>query len=375
MDDFDGYKRAMLVIKPVDAMEAFISFFNKGLSHKFSRGLTSLATRKSKSTYRNEADKITVTKDNFGNVPVTYYQPDNDNNGGVVYVHGGFWLIYDAEDYDQLMYDLAKKTKLFVAVVDYKRSPEHKFPEALNEICDATKYLIENASRFKIDSKRIAIAGDSTGGNMAAAAVNKLRTENVDIKCSCLVNAPLQFFDFTLPSYQQNEAANHLNILTYSGLCTRVLNEYVGVKIPPQALANNMHTSAKLKEAIAQKKFLSWENLPEKYRAAYTPKNESVEKSAVPDDSSLFHENVSPLLADDETLKLNPRTHIITSEYDVFRDDGFLYEARLRKLGVNATITNFEKGYHGALNLYQNNDFKLPKRVFEELARFLIENL
>jgi acetyl esterase/lipase len=209
---------------------------------------------------------------------------------------------------------------------------------------------------------------------MAAALVHNLRKENIDLKLSCLIHAPLQFVDLTLPSYQQNEKANHLNILSYVGI-SRILHEYLGFKIPVSTLQNNSHVSSKMKEHFAAKNYFSWNNLPEKYQNAYKPISVDDANNSVDDNSLLYDQNISPLLADDETLKLCPSTYVVTSEYDVFRDDGFLYAARLKSLGVNATVKNYERGYHGALNLYQNEEYKFPKTLFTDFIQFIIENL
>ena len=103
------------------------------------------------------------------------------------------------------MYTLSNRTRSLVASIEYTRTPEARYPIAASELYSSTRYLIEHADEFKIDRQRIAIAGDTTGGSMAASLVHKLRKENIDLKLSCIINAPLQFVDLTLPSYQQNE--------------------------------------------------------------------------------------------------------------------------------------------------------------------------
>jgi arylacetamide deacetylase-like 3/4 len=378
MDDYDAYKLSMKVIVPVDAIEAFIAKFNQSLASKFSRKLTSLVTRKPKNTYMKQEDNILAKNEVWNNVSFKIYQPndlkEDETTSAIIWCHGGYWLIYDVEDYDQLMYTLSNRTRSLVASIDYKKSPEFKYPTALNEIYDVTKYLIQNTQKYNIDAKRIAIAGDSTGGNMATALTHKLRMENIDLKLLCLINPPLQFVDFTLPSYQQNEPENFFNILSYSGI-SRIIHEYVGVDVPVAHLASNSHTSEKFKELLNTKGYLSWDLLPEKYKNTYKSINKSIDKPSLADDSLLFNENVSPLLASDETLKKNPNTYILTCEYDPWRDDGLIYGERLKRLGVTTIQKHYDTGYHGALNLYQSNDFKLPKIVFEEIINFLKENL
>lgn len=285
--------------------------------------------------------------------------------------------------------------KLINLIDRYKLAPEHRYPIQLNQIYKASKYLINNAEKYCVDTSRIAIMGDNTGrmmiiffllnrklsylnflftgGNMAVATVHKLRKEGVNLKLQCLINAPLQFFDFTLPSYQQNAPANHLNLLTHEGM-SRLIHEYLGLNIPKTCLANNSHTSEIMKKTIANN-YLSWNFLPEKYRNQYKPINENVEKALTDENSVLFNKDVSPLLESDDTLKLCPTTYVMSCEYDIFRDDGLIYAARLKNLGVNSVVKHYDTGYHGAFSFYQSDNFAFPRKLFADLVEFIVKNI
>jgi acetyl esterase/lipase len=207
---------------------------------------------------------------------------------------------------------------------------------------------------------------------MAAAVVHRLVREKLNIKLQCLIQAPLQFVDLTLPSYQQNVQSNQLNILTYSGMY-RFLSEYLS--IPPltdSMMRANLHVDDKQKQKYFEKGYLSWDYIPENYQRGYESKNKNGSSIETP---VFFNEDLSPLLSDDDILKQCPSTHLITSEYDIFRDDSYIYAGRLKKLGVNATVKDYENGYHGALNLYQNEKFTFPKTIFFDFVDFILKTL
>jgi acetyl esterase/lipase len=86
----------------------------------------------------------------------------------IVYFHGGGWVIGDLESHDQLCRALANAVPCSVIAVHYRLAPEHKFPAATEDAIAATRWIAANADRLKIDAKRLAVAGDSAGGNLSA---------------------------------------------------------------------------------------------------------------------------------------------------------------------------------------------------------------
>jgi acetyl esterase len=86
----------------------------------------------------------------------------------VVYFHGGGWVIGDLESHDQLCRALANAVPCSVIAVHYRLAPEHKFPAAVEDAIAATRWIAANADRLNVDAKRLAVAGDSAGGNLSA---------------------------------------------------------------------------------------------------------------------------------------------------------------------------------------------------------------
>lgn len=114
-----------------------------------------------------------------GNVPVRIYRPRASATPPpvVVYYHGGGWVVGDLESHDHLCRYLAAQSAAVVVAVDYRLAPEHKFPAAFEDAVAAARWVAASAAEIGVDAQRIALAGDSAGGNLAAACALALRDE------------------------------------------------------------------------------------------------------------------------------------------------------------------------------------------------------
>ncbi len=101
-------------------------------------------------------------------VPVRLYAPDAPV-GICVYFHGGGWVLGDLEDFDSLMRELAARSNCVIVATDYRLAPEHPFPAALDDAATATRWAAEQGGRLFGLPPRVAVGGDSAGGNLAAA--------------------------------------------------------------------------------------------------------------------------------------------------------------------------------------------------------------
>jgi acetyl esterase len=105
-------------------------------------------------------------------IPVRVYRPagvpDTTRLPVLVFFHGGGWVIGDLETHDTLCRQLTAEAGISVVAVDYRLAPEHKFPAAADDAWTATKWVVAHASEIGVDGTKLAVGGDSAGGNLAA---------------------------------------------------------------------------------------------------------------------------------------------------------------------------------------------------------------
>ena len=112
-----------------------------------------------------------------GEVPLRLYRPEGLSTEApvLVYFHGGGWTMGDLDTHDVLCRDLATGAACAVVAVDYRLGPEHRFPAAVDDALAATRWVQSQASALGIDPSRLALGGDSAGGNLAAVTALALR--------------------------------------------------------------------------------------------------------------------------------------------------------------------------------------------------------
>ena len=121
----------------------------------------------------------------------------------VMYFHGGGWVLGDRDTHDRLVREIAVGAQAAVVFVDYARAPEARYPVAIEQAYAATRYVADNAAELGIDPLRLAVAGDSVGGNMAAAVTliaKQRRGPNIAFQ---LLFYPVTDSGFDTPSYNQ----------------------------------------------------------------------------------------------------------------------------------------------------------------------------
>ena len=216
-----------------------------------------------------------------GDVPVRVYRPGTESGLPVVaYFHGGGWMLCDLDTHDTTCRDIARHSGAVVVAVHYRRAPEHPFPAAFEDCLAVTRALLDGTAGLGTDRTRVAVAGDSAGGNLAASVALALRGTSPGLVHQVLIY-PLT--DTHVDQWASSEEFSEGYFMTTRDL-HYFLKAYVG--------------------------------------------------GADPSDPRL-----SPARAGD--LSGLPAATVITAECDPLRDDGAAYAAALREAGVPAEYRCF----------------------------------
>jgi acetyl esterase len=223
-----------------------------------------------------------------GEIGARIYRPEDEAPLPVlVYFHGGGWVICDLDTHDATCRALANAAGCVVVSVDYRLAPEAKFPAAAEDCYAATCWVQENAASIGADPTRVAVAGDSAGGNLAAVVALMARERSGPALVHQLLIYPVIDHDFDTPSYRDN-ADGYL-------------------------LSRDM-----------MKWF--WGHYLERERQGDEP-------------------FASPLRA--TSLAGLPPATVITAEYDPLRDEGEAYARRLDAEGVRTKLSRYDGMIHG----------------------------
>ncbi|XP_023276701.1 neutral cholesterol ester hydrolase 1-like [Seriola lalandi dorsalis] len=330
---------------------------------------------------------VKVSDMTFAGIPVRLYEPPAGGEGhlrrGLMFFHGGGWALGSAKkgSYDAINRMVSDELNTVVVSVEYRLYPEVHFPMPYLDCLAAAKHFLssEILAKYAIDPERVAVSGDSAGGNLAAAVAQEISiddTVTVKFSIQALIYPVLQALDFNTPSYLQNQ---DMPIL-YRPVMVRFWLQYFGadLSLQPQLLVNNhssLHDSAITPELRSR---LDWTVLLQpKYRKTYKPLIvERGSQGLVKEVPGLLDVRASPLLAGPEVLAKCPRAYILTCEYDVLRDDGLMYARRLQDAGVTVTNEHYEDGFHGCFSfIVWPLDFDVGKRALRGYINWLQNNL
>jgi acetyl esterase len=178
-----------------------------------------------------------------GTIRVRIYTPRlvSPNMPGIVYYHGGGWVIATNDTYDFSARALAAKTGSVVVAVEYRKGPEFRFPTAHNDAFAAYRWVRDNASSMKIDASRIAVAGESAGGNLAATVCIMARDAGIPLPKHQLLVYPIARYDMNTPSYQQFANAKPLSKPAMQWFFSYYLNSPADGASPLISLVNNQN--------------------------------------------------------------------------------------------------------------------------------------
>lgn len=148
----------------------------------------------------------------LGNFPIHVYTPEGPGPfPAMVYYHGGGFVIADTKTYDASPRALAKMANAVMVAVDYHQAPEHKFPAAPNDAYAAYEWTIAHAKSINVDPTRVAVGGESAGGNLATVVSMMARDKKAQTPVHQLLVYPVVSDDMTRPSYVTNADAKPLN--------------------------------------------------------------------------------------------------------------------------------------------------------------------
>src|SRR5690348_1081790 len=230
-----------------------------------------------------------------GDVQVRIVRPP-DATGAlpvILYMHGGGWVLGGTHTHDRLVRELAVGTGAAVAFVEYDRAPEAHYPVAIEQGYATAQWIVREGAANQLDPNRIAVAGDSVGGNMTAA-LTLMAKERSDVR-----------FVHQSMYYPVTDAA--MDTVSY------------------EQFAEGYFLTAKM---------MAW------FWDAYQP---DVERRLEP--------YASPLRASDEQLAGLPPAFVIVGEADVLRDEGEAYAARLRAAGTKVTTVRYDGITHDFMAL------------------------
>ncbi len=143
-----------------------------------------------------------------GQIPIRIYTPQGDGPFPVIlYIHGGGWVIADLDTYDASARALADADGAVVVSTHYRQAPEDKFPAAHEDVWAAYQWTLQNAQQINGDPGRVAVAGESAGGNLATDISIRARDEGSQLPVHQLLVYPVAGNDLNTPSYRANTAA------------------------------------------------------------------------------------------------------------------------------------------------------------------------
>jgi len=235
----------------------------------------------------------------------------------IVYVHGAGWVFGNAHTHDRLVRDLAVGTGAAVVFPEYDRSPEVRYPHAIEQVWATAQWIVSDGASKSLDATRVAVAGDSVGGNMSAALTLLAKERGgVDLAAQVLFY-PVTDAAFDTESYHR----------------------------------------------FAEGYFLSRDGMKWFWDQYTTSEADRAQITA------------SPLRATLDQLAGLPQALVITAEADVLRDEGEAYAAKLRQAGVATTAVRYQGIVHDFVMVNSLHDTFAAKAAVAQAVAFLREAL
>ena len=267
-----------------------------------------------------EVQNRTISTISAGNIDIKIVRPKCNTEEKlpvILYLHGGGWILGNAKTHDTLIKKLANCTKSVVIFPEYSKSPEAIYPTAINQCYAVLEYIKQNPVEFNINENKIAVAGDSAGGNMATVLALKAKQENGPHIYLQALFYPVTDASMDTKSYHDFKDGPWLS-----------------------------------------KKAMEW------FWDAYAPEK-----------SLRNNPQISPLKAELEELKGLPQALIITAENDVLRDEGEEYARKLNQAGVKVINARINGTIHDFMMLNALSDTQPTKGAFALAGKIIKKEL
>ncbi|MYU07114.1 alpha/beta hydrolase fold domain-containing protein [Streptomyces sp. SID8366] len=258
---------------------------------------------------------ITVSGGPTGSVRARIVRPAGSSGSlpVVLYVHGAGWVFGNAHTHDRLVRELAAGARAAVVFPEYDLSPEARYPVAIEQNYTVARWVVEQGATKDLDGSRMAVAGDSVGGNMSAALTLMAKERGGPALVQQVLFYPVTDASFDTPSYHQFATGYFL-----------------------------------------RRDGMQW------FWDQYT--TDATDRAQI---------TASPLRATAEQLSGLPPALVITGEADVLRDEGEAYAARLRAAGVPVTAVRFQGVIHDFVMLNALRDTHAARTAIELATRTL----
>ncbi len=245
-----------------------------------------------------------------GEIPIRIYTPQGSGPFPIlVFFHGGGWVIGDIDSHDPTCRRLTNLAECLVVSVDYRLAPEHPFPAAPEDCYAATQWVAAHATELHADASRIAVGGDSAGGNLSAVVAQMARDHGGP-------QLVFQLLIYPATDFRMNTASIEENAEGY----------------------------------LLTKEDMIW------FLGHYIKEEDKT------------HPLASPLLA--ANLSGLPPALVITAEYDPLRDEGEAYGKKLKEAGVPVTISRYNGAIHGFVGLIELGNQALAEAATALRAAF-----
>jgi len=266
-----------------------------------------------------QIEDVTFPVGPTGSIPVRIVRPTGTTETlpAVVYFHGGGWVLGDRDTHDRLIREIAVGAEAALVFVDYARSPEARYPVAIEQAYAATRYLAENGASLRVDPLRLAVAGDSVGGNIAAVVTLMAKQRRGPKIALQVLFYPVTDAGFDTPSYTRFADGPWLT-----------------------------------------KRAMQW------FWDAY-----------LPDLAARKQPTAAPLNASLDQLAGLPEALVITDENDVLRDEGEAYARKLSNAGVRVTSVRFNGTIHDFVMLNALADTPAARGAIAQAVNALKQGL